>query len=292
MRDQAHNLRVLTRDRRVPAGEEYRAAGPRVVAVTSGKGGVGKTSLVVNLALALAHLGQRVVVFDADLGLANVEVLLGISPPHTLHDVVFGGKSMEEVLVPGPCGIKFISGGSGFQELANLDTAQRERLIRGLAYFQHQADFLLVDTGAGISRNVLGFVAASQEVIVVVTPEPTSLTDAYGLIKVLAKFKVHSHAYLVVNRALDDREAVQTAHKMEMVAGRFLQFRVHHLGSLLEDGVVGQAVKVQQPFVLLQPHGAAARRVAEMARYLVEGYRAPAARGINGFIGRLVRLLG
>lgn len=277
------------------SSKDKNCGGARVIAVSSGKGGVGKTSLVVNLAITLASMGQRVVIFDADLGLANAEVLMGITPPNTLFDCLYGDKDIEEIIIPGPCGLKLVSGGSGFMELANLDSSRRQQLIESLSYFDREADFLIIDTGAGISKNVLGFVAAASEVIVVITPEPTSLTDAYSLIKVLAMFKVHSEVMLVINRAGDEREARRTAQRMENVVNQFLQIRVNGIGWIVEDRGVSQAVKDQEPFSMFYPNSPPAQSISMIARYLITGQQVegslPGA-GAGGFIRRLARLFG
>ncbi|MEW5898342.1 MAG: MinD/ParA family protein [Bacillota bacterium] len=264
--------------------------GARVIAVTSGKGGVGKTSLVVNLSLALARLGRRVIILDADLGLANVEVLMGVTPHYTLFDCVCGTKEIGEILTPAPLGVQIISGGSGFLELANLDARQQQKIIAALDLLD-DADFILIDTGAGISRNVLGFVAAAEEVIVVLTPEPTSLTDAYSLIKILAKFKVHRQVMLVVNRAADEREAAAAAKRMAAVAERFLEIELVHLGSICEDRTVSRAVRRQQPFVLFEPGSGPAARIKELAQRLVNGKEAvPPGGAFRGFLQKIIHL--
>lgn len=267
--------------------------GVRVIAVTSGKGGVGKTSLVVNLGITLAGMGQRVVIFDADLGLANAEVLMAINPPSTLFDCLYGDKSIEDIIIPGPCGLKLISGGSGFLELANLDSVRRQKLIESLSYFDRETDFLLIDTGAGITKNVLGFVAAASEVIVVVTPEPTSLTDAYSLIKVLSMFKVHSEVMLVINMANDELEAKRTAQKIENVINQFLQIKVNKLGWVMEDSMVSQAVKKQEPFSMFKPYSPPSRSISMIARHLLSGQEDGTLgqrHSAMGFFHRLTRL--
>lgn len=290
MLDQAHKLRTLINNL-PPAVPRCRETGPRIITVTSGKGGVGKTSLVVNLGLVLARWGRRVLLFDGDLGLANIEVLLGLTPTYTLYEFLYGNKSIEEILCTGPYGLQVISGGSGMQELANLDSIQRQRLLDLLPYLRTRTDFVLVDTGAGISRNVLGFVAAAEEVIVVITPEPTSLTDAYGLIKVLARFKVHAEARLVVNRAHSEKEARQTAQRLQTVCSKFLGFNLGYLGEILEDAVVGQAVKEQRPLVLSQPYSVAAKSIGRIARCLVDG-KEPTPKAAERFLARLLKLFG
>lgn len=264
--------------------------GSRVIAVTSGKGGVGKTSLVVNLSLALSRLGKRVIILDADLGLANVEVLMGVSPLYTLFDCLSGRKEINEILMPGPLGVQIISGGAGFIEMANLSSRQQQKIMDSLTLLD-AADFVLIDTGAGISRNVLGFVAAAEEVIVVLTPEPTSLTDAYTLIKILAKFKVHQQVMLVVNQAVDEREAAATWQKISAVAERFLEVQLHHLGSIYEDRVVSRAVRHQQPFALFARQSGPALSVEGMARYLVNGRDFPGRKKtFSGFIQKIIRI--
>lgn len=263
------------------------SSGPRAIAVSSGKGGVGKTSLTVNLALSLAALDKKVTVFDADLGLANAEVLLGMLPPYSLHEVLYGNKTIEEITIKGPLGIKVISGGSGFLELANLDRSRRQNLFRMLNKFGEKDEIILIDTGAGINKNVLGFIAAASEVIIVVTPEPTSLTDAYALIKVLANFKVHSEVHLVVNRASDRREALKTLERITTAAGRFLDIRLNSLGWIPEDKIVTHSVKSQQPLFLTNPNSPVAKSIMDVARNLVEGLQ-PVSE--EGFWGKLIGL--
>jgi len=264
--------------------------GPRAIAVASGKGGVGKTSLSVNLALCLAKKGVKVTLFDADLGLANAEVMLGLVPPYSLYEVLYGDKTVEEVTVQGPLGINIISGGSGFLEMANLDHNRRQRLLTMLNQFSGREDIILIDTGAGINKNVLGFVGAAGEVIIVVTPDPTSLTDAYALIKVLANFKVHSEVCLVVNRASDKREAERTLSRIQAVTGRFLEIKINSLGWIPEDRLVAQAIKRQQPFFLTSPDSPASRSLDVIADLLLEGKYSPAASG--GFWSKLMGFFG
>ncbi|SHH11133.1 flagellar biosynthesis protein FlhG [Desulforamulus hydrothermalis Lam5 = DSM 18033] len=267
-------------------------AGARVIAVTSGKGGVGKTNLTVNLAVELNRRGYRTAIFDADLGMANAEVLLGISPRYTLYDYLYNGKSMIEIIAVAPAGVSVISGGSGFVELANLDYQARKRLGRGLQELDRCFDFVLVDTGAGISKTVLGFVAAAQEALVVLTPEPTSLTDAYGLIKILAKYNVHNQIMVVVNRAGDEKEAWRTYQTLQTTTERFLQVRLINLGFLPDDKTVVQAVKQQQPFIMQAPAAPAAQHLVQVANRLLAGRQAESPGGLQSFFGKLMRLFG
>lgn len=247
--------------------------GPRAIAVASGKGGVGKTSVVVNLAICLAKNGSRVTIFDADLGLANAEVMMGIVPPYSLFEVLYGAMTLDEIVVQGPFGVRLISGGSGFLEMANLDRSRRQQLLRMFNQFMSKDDIVLVDTGAGINKNVLGFVAAAEEVIIIVTPEPTSLTDAYALIKILANFKLHSEVNVVVNRAVNRHEAMRTLGRISTATGRFLDIKINFLGWLPDDKVVSQSVKTQQPYFITNQNSPASRGIAEIAEFLVEGNR-------------------
>lgn len=266
-------------------------SGARVIAVTSGKGGVGKSNLVVNLAIELTRRGYRVAIFDADLGMANAEVLLGIVPPYSLYDYLYEGKRMDDILTSSPQGVQIISGGSGFVELANLDQEARKRLGQGLQELDHKFDFVLVDTGAGISKTVLGFVASADEVIVVLTPEPTSLTDGYGLIKVLSKYNVHNEMMVLVNRATDEKEAQRTFDTMQLTTNQFLHVRLINLGFIPEDGAVVRAVKGQKPFTLMAPNSPASQNVVKIVNQLLSSYEEE-PKGVQGFFGKLMRLFG
>lgn len=292
MRDQAFRLRELVGRNILPREKESRSW-LRTVAVTSGKGGVGKTNLVLNLALAMIKMGKRVIVFDADLGLANVDVLLGLVPRYTLYEVVTGQKRLEEIVVVGPLGLRIIPGGSGIQELANLSSIQRERLLSEMSRADFQADIMLVDTGAGISNNVLGFLLAADEVIVVLTPEPTSITDAYGLIKVLSRQESRKVIYLVVNRVSGEAEARRTAEKINQVARRFLALEPEFLGFVQEDARIRQAVCNQKPFILEYPSCHAAGNLQQIALRLSgeAGTLTARPRGEGSFFQRLFKFL-
>ncbi|MCL4463773.1 MAG: MinD/ParA family protein [Firmicutes bacterium] len=290
MSDQAERFRqlALAADSRRTIIKQHRI--PRVITVTSGKGGVGKTNLVVNLAIALSRLGKRVAIMDADLGLANVDIILGLLPLHNLYDVVQGTKSLEDIIVSGPDGLKIIPGGSGLTEMANLSSLQRERLVDNLIRLENMADILLIDTGAGLSRAVLSFVSAADELIVITTPEPTAITDAYGLIKVVAKHKIHQQVKLVVNQVSGHREAVNLAERFAEVSQKFLQLDVRFLGEICSDQQVVSAVKQQQPFLTLFPRTRATQDVQNIAGKLLE-IAPEKSRGISGFLSRLTKLL-
>ncbi|TYO96293.1 MinD/ParA family protein [Desulfallas thermosapovorans] len=267
------------------------AQGPRVITITSGKGGVGKTNLAVNLSIALAGEGQRVILFDADLGMANVEVLLGMTPALTLYDHLFKNIPISDILLPGPGGIKIISGGAGFLELANLSTKQRTKLLNGIEILNSMADFVMIDTGAGISKDVLAFCAAADEMQMVITPEPTSLTDAYSLIKVMDRFKLHKEVGLVINQARSNVESSEPVHRLINLADRYLTIRLKHLGSIPWDQSVVRAVKNQTPFYLAKPQSSASAAVKRIATVMLNKSKpVDAEGGLRGFISKLTRL--
>ena len=263
----------------------------RVVAITSGKGGVGKTNFSSNLAITLAARGQRVILVDADLGLANVHVVLGIMPRFHLEHVMQGEKTLKEVLYPGPGGIHIIGGGSGLTELANLDETRRAHFIQSLSELDTLADVVLLDTGAGLSHNVLGFLCAVDEVIVVTTPEPTAITDAYATIKVLSQENPRAQQRLLINMAQSEAEAQAAAQRLQGIARRFLQRDLDCLGYLPHDIAVSRAVRAQQPFTLFQPNSPATRAITRVAARL--GYDEPpgptGAAGVNGLLTRMQR---
>ncbi|MDK2820388.1 MAG: flagellar biosynthesis protein FlhG [Clostridia bacterium] len=278
--DQAARLRKLTLQRQ---GNPM-----RVIAVASGKGGVGKTSIVLNLGLMLARQGQKVLIFDADLGLANVDVLMGILPKHSISEVIDGKRPLEEIAIKGPHDLLLIPGASGIQQLADLDSVKRSRLINELNSIASKVNYLLIDLGAGISRNVISFAAAAGEVIVVATPEPTSITDAYALIKCLHRLNVKVN--LLINRAIKDSEGRQVTERLQEACKRFLKLEVSILGVIPEDPKVAQSVRNQKPFCELYPNSKATRALSEVTAKL-QGKDKPLDKKV-GFWMRLSRLLG
>lgn len=264
MMDQAQNLRNIIKRQRV--AEPSRA---RVLTVTSGKGGVGKSSVSLNLAIALSRNGKRVVVLDADFGLANVEVMLGIRPEYTLADLMFRGKKLQDIIAEGPANIGIISGGSGIAELSNLTRDQVANLSSRLAELDNLADIILIDTGAGISDSVLELVLTSAEVLLVATPEPTSITDAYALLKTLSKrpefVSEHTDIKLVANRVRDEREGRELYQKLNLVVDKFLNTSLKYLGAIPQDPNIVRAVMLQTPFSIQYPQAPATRAIEEMA---------------------------
>lgn len=264
----------------------------RVISITSGKGGVGKTNLSVNLALAAQELQLKTLVFDADLGLANIDIVLGVLPPHNLTHVLRGEKTIREIICHGPDNLPIIAGGSGVTELVNLAEWQLAKFINGLNDLEGLADLILIDTGAGLSHTVMSFLYAANEVIVVTTPEPTSITDAYAIIKLLSRRK-DCLVRVLVNRAQNQWEAEATFEKMAKAANRFLGFSITFLGWVPDDPSVAQAVKRQKPFLLEYSNSPAAQAVRQVAAQLFPGGATPKSdTGVKAFFTRLARLLG
>lgn len=294
MRDQADKLRVLARTLKHQVECEIKGTQKktRVIAVTSGKGGVGKTNFTINFALALMSFGQRVIVLDADLGLANIDVVLGINPTYNLYHVLKGEKSIKDIIVEGPQGLQIIAGGSGIQEMANLRRWQVEQFVAKLEELEGMADILIIDTAAGLSRNVMSFVLAADEVIVITIPEPTAITDAYGLVKAMTAKKKNGVIHLVVNRVESPQEADITASKLSIVAEKFLKLNIGHLGFILDDPAVSKAVKSQEPFLLKYPKAAATECIQRLAAQLMDQAYYPEPGGVKAFFGKLAKLFG
>lgn len=269
--DQAQALRVMAARRRPSEPVRRLGGAARVLAVASGKGGVGKTNVAVNLAVTFAKQGYQVVVLDCDLGLANVDALLGLHPKFTLQHVLTRQRRLEEVVLEGPAGVRIVPGASGLSELADLTDAQRDDLMARLGGIDGMADIVILDTGAGISANVLQFVVAAGDVLIVTTPEPTAITDAYALIKVVtsrvtqARGEAPMRMRLVVNQTMNDAEARETATNIVTVAKRFLDVDIEPLGGIPADPAVLRAVRSQGPFTLLTPRAPASQAVERLA---------------------------
>jgi flagellar biosynthesis protein FlhG len=254
----------------------------RVITVTSGKGGVGKSNIVVNLGLALARMGRKILLIDADLGLANLDILLGLSPRFTIHDLLSLRRSLSEVLVEGPEGIKILPASSGIHELADLDKHQKMFLLNELDEYTENIDVVLIDTGAGISRNVLFFNIAALERIVVVNNEPTSITDAYALIKILASKHGENHYKLLVNGLSKPQEGEMVYRTMLRVTERFLGKGIflEYLGVIPYDEAIPRAVLKQQPVLSLFPRAKVSQCFGSLAKKLWES-SAPTEMGSN-----------
>ena len=242
----------------------------RVMAVTSGKGGVGKTNVVVNLAVELARAGKRVLVLDADLGLGNIDVLLGLVPRFTLEHVLRGSHCLSDIIIQGPAGIQVLPAGSGLPQFTSLTDTQQLMLQSELEHVADTVDVLLIDTGAGVSPNVTYFASAAQEAIVVISPEPTSLTDAYALMKVLCRQHRERRFKVLVNLAKSQREATQTFRKLDIAAERFLNIRLEYLGFIPLDDYLPMAVIEQKAVTERFPCAPSSRAFMELAKHVAE----------------------
>ena len=260
----------------------------RTIAVTSGKGGVGKTNFTANLAVALSQMGKEVLVFDADLGLSNIDVLLDLAPEYNIEHVLKGTKTLSEVIVEGPYGIKILPASSGVQELSELSEHQRANLLNRFDSYQGDLDYLLVDTAAGISSNVGFFCAASEEIIVITSPEPTALTDAYALIKVLFTGYQEKRFEVLVNSATNEDEALDTFRKLSRAAEHFLSLSIGYLGYIPRDEIVPKAVKRQRAFVDMFPSSEASRSLLDIARKLVRDEDVRVKGSLQFFFGSLL----
>jgi flagellar biosynthesis protein FlhG len=268
--DQADSLRELVCKRE--------SAGPplRIIAVTSGKGGVGKTHLTCNLATLAARAGRRVLLFDADLGLANADIVLGVEPHLHLGHLLEGSASLDQVLAEGPEGIRILAASTGVQELTRLDDAQKLRLVTALDAIEDRFDLVLLDCGAGIGDNVLFFAGAAQEALLVISPEPTSLTDAYATVKVLSQQAGVEHFSVVVNPVPTEAHGREVFGKLARVTERFLTARVTFLGHLPRDENLQRALMAQRPVVQLFPRSPVSRAFQDLAKTLL-GRQAPAS---------------
>ncbi|GAB4387955.1 MAG: MinD/ParA family protein [Thermodesulfovibrionales bacterium] len=264
----------------------------RTIAVTSGKGGVGKTNVTANLAIALRRLGKEVLVFDADLGLSNIDVLLNLAPKYNIQHVINGEKALKDVVVEGPQGIKILPASSGVQELTELDEMQRLRLLQEFEAFAGETDVLLIDTGAGISANVAFFCLASQEIVVVTSPEPIALTDAYALIKVLFTRYQEKDFKVLVNSAKDADEAFEVFRKLSVAAERFLNISLDYLGFVPLDDSIRKAVRKQRAFADIYPGCEASLSLGEIARKLDEDRTERVKGTLQFFLGSLLRCGG
>lgn len=285
MTDQAETLREMMRQQSPGVSPSH----TRIITVASGKGGVGKTNISTNLALAYAKVGKKVILMDADLGLANVNVVLGIIPKFNLYHLIRKQKTMQEIIMDTNYGIQIVAGASGFAKIANLSEDERQNFIEELSQLS-TADVIIIDTSAGVSNNVLSFVAAADEAIIVTTPEPTAITDAYGIIKIIATEidNLGLSLKLVVNRVKSVTEGKKVAERVINIAGQFLNLKVDYLGYVYDDPCVHQAVLRQKPFLINNPKSKASICIHHIVGRL-ERVDFKEGGGFGQFLKRLLR---
>ena len=287
--DQAENLRNIIKKSQIEA-----ANAARVITVTSGKGGVGKSNTSINLAVQFKKRGKRVLIFDADFGLANIEVMFGAIPKHSLADLIYQGMSMKDIITWGPQGLGFISGGSGITGLSNLSHENLNLLISNLNELDSLADVIIIDTGAGISEQVLEFLVASGEILLITTPEPTSLTDSYSLLKALkhhAKFKPEMTSVKIISNKVEDYdEGKQLFTKLNMVVQRYLKLSMSYVGCVPQDDKLVKAVMQQNPVSISDPNSRSARAFEDIADTLmnIPHEERLARKGMSGFFANIL----
>jgi flagellar biosynthesis protein FlhG len=260
-----------------------RTPNTRVIAVTSGKGGVGKTNIVANVGYAFSRLGQKVLILDADLGLGNLDVLLGLAPKYNLSHVIMGEKSISEIIVEGPGNMLILPASSGIQELTQLTQSQKIQILRELDQVIDSVDILLIDTAAGISSNVMDFNVTAHEIIVVVSPEPTSITDAYALMKVLSLKYAEKCCKVIVNQAVTSQQGREVFRQLNLVAERFLDMTIDYLGSVLFDANITKGVKHQRLVSDLYPDTRASKCFSDLARKIFHSPSTHVPKGDSNF---------
>ncbi|GAA0115873.1 MinD/ParA family protein [Clostridium senegalense] len=262
MLDQASKLRELANESNKI--KKDKSLSTKIITVTSGKGGVGKSNIVVNLAICLQKMGKKVLIFDADIGMGNDDILMGCFPKYNIFDIIFNEKDITEIIVEGPLGVNLISGGSGLGRMDDLTDIQRQKFLKNLEGLRGY-DYILMDTGAGINKSVLSFISCSDDFIVVTTPEPTSLTDAYSLIKAVRHFNIKDNGNIIVNRVLDNIEGENTFLKLQGAAERFLDVKLNFLGKLSEDSKLLKSVRAQKPVYIGYPNSYISKDIDNIA---------------------------
>lgn len=286
--DQAQSLRAMAA---LQPAEENAQKATNVYAVTSGKGGVGKTAVVANLAYSLALNGKKVLILDADLGLANIDVVFGLSPKYNLNHFFAGDQDLQEVMVEGPLGIKILPAGSGIQNFVLLDASQKMRLLDGLDSMQNHFDYVLIDTEAGISENVTYFNTAAHDILIVTTPEPTAITDAYALMKLLSTQYHEKKFTLIVNQIRSEDDALDVFRKLTMVANRYLDISIDYLGSIPEDRQMVDAIRRQKVISELFPASKISEAFTQLAsRICLEPAQSVAKGNLQFFWKKLLKI--
>ncbi|MBP5284286.1 MAG: MinD/ParA family protein [Treponema sp.] len=286
MEDQAQELREFMGS---TSSDGKSAHKTRIIAITSGKGGVGKSNIAVNMAISYAQLGKKVILIDGDLGMANVNVLLNIVPQYNLMQVINKQKTMQEIILDTEFGIKFIAGANGFSKIANLSVEELDYFAKQFAQLSN-ADIIIIDTGAGIANNVLQFVAAADEVYVVTTPEPTAITDAYGIIKIITTELVERqiNIKLLVNRVHSADEGKRISERIINIVAQFLNYKVEYIGFVYDDPVVQASVIRQKPFIIVNPTSKPAQCVKHIIGR-IEKTDTGSSEGVTSFLRKFLR---
>ncbi|MBU3198704.1 MinD/ParA family protein [Clostridium estertheticum] len=281
MLDQAQRLRQMAKksDNKVDLQ-------PRIITVTSGKGGVGKSNIVVNLSIALQKMGKKVMIFDADIGMGNDDIIMGCSSKYSVFDVISKGKEIEEVVLTGPFGVKLLPGGSALTKVEDLTEVERNMFLNKLTALTG-LDYIIMDTGAGVNKSVLGFISCCEDLVIVTTPEPTSLTDAYSLLKAVKHFDIKNSAKVIINRSLDNNEADLTFNKFNNAVIKFLDMKLEYLGKIGEDKKLSYAVRQQEPVVVSYPNSGAALDINKIASKLEGAKDKASGIGVEGLFKKI-----
>ncbi|MDN3427912.1 MinD/ParA family protein [Microbacterium sp. APC 3898] len=287
MLDQANGLREKMKNQQPENPGRKAGKKTRVLAVTSGKGGVGKSNFALNFALSLIEQNKKVLIFDVDLGFANIEVLLGLMPRETIATMIEKDLAVQDIIEEGPNGLLFISGGNGFNELFQMNDLKLEKFFKELGTLHGKVDYIILDTGAGLSYENLRFILAADDVILLTTPEPTSVTDAYSVVKMVQGIDPNVHLKLVVNQCISEKEGQQTADNFKQATEQFLGKEIGSLGCIPSDARVPEAVKRQQPLLLAYPNSESATAIRQMASGFLQ-LPLPYKLGLKGFIMKIL----
>jgi flagellar biosynthesis protein FlhG len=282
MLDQAQRLRQMA----VQSDDRGGISRPRIITVTSGKGGVGKSNIVVNLSIALQKMGKKVIIFDADIGMGNDDIIMGCTSKYNVFDVISKGKEIQDVVLTGPFGVKLLAGGSALTKVEDLTESERNMFLNKLSALTG-FDYIIMDTGAGVNKSVLGFIACSEDLVIVTTPEPTSLTDAYSLLKAVKHFNIKNSAKVIVNRSLDNKEADMTYNKFNNAVTKFLGMKLEYLGRISEDKKLAYAVRSQQPVIISYPYSEAAQDINRIASKIEGASHKSSGIGVEGLFKKI-----
>ncbi len=284
MLDQAQILRQMANGK-----QENLRQDTKIITVASGKGGVGKSNIVVNVAIALQKMGKKVLIFDADVGMGNDDVLMGFLPKYNVFDIIFNNMEIDDVVITGPYGVKLLPGGSGINRVYEITEYQRNKFLEKLTSLK-DLDYIFMDTGAGISKRVLEYVSCSDDLIVITTPEPTALMDAYSLLKSVVNFKIKDNAKVIINRTVEMKEGKDTFDKFRHAVQNFLKIDIEYLGNISEDKKLMQAVRLQQPVIISNPTCDCAKDIQVIANKIIGNSTVNNNLGVQGLFKKLMNI--